>query len=39
MTDPATAPLVLVTGPEEFLVERAVSGVVASARVASPTSR
>ena len=36
MTDPATASLVLVTGPEEFLVERAVSGVVAGARVAEP---
>ena len=36
MTDPAASSLVLVSGPEEFLVERAVSGVVASARVAEP---
>ena len=36
MTDPAAPSLVLVTGPEEFLVERAVTGVVASARVAEP---
>jgi DNA polymerase-3 subunit delta len=36
MTDPAATPLVLVTGPEEFLVDRAVASVVASARDAEP---
>ena len=36
MTEPAPSSLVLVTGPEEFLVERAVSQVVASARAAEP---
>ncbi|MEO7449145.1 MAG: DNA polymerase III subunit delta [Humibacillus sp.] len=36
MTDPASTPLVLVMGPEEFLVDRAVSGVVAAARADEP---
>ncbi|MCU1537666.1 MAG: polymerase delta subunit [Humibacillus sp.] len=36
MSEPAPTPLVLVTGPEEFLVDRAVAGVVAQARRAAP---
>jgi DNA polymerase-3 subunit delta len=36
MTEPGPPPLVLVTGPEEFLVERAVAAVVAQARVGAP---
>jgi DNA polymerase-3 subunit delta len=34
MSDPAVAPLVLVSGPEELLVERAVASVVSAAREA-----
>ncbi len=36
MTDPGASPLVLVTGPEELLIERAVAAVVAQARAVEP---